>query len=52
MVPPHGFNHGPIDYKSIALPTELQGHRRLSNVNIKNSLIFFLIFINLLIILE
>ena len=29
MVPPHGLNRGPIDYKSIALPTELQGHRRI-----------------------
>ena len=26
MVPPHGSNRGPIDYKSIALPAELQGH--------------------------
>ena len=27
MVPPHGFrNRGPIDYKSIALPAELQGY--------------------------
>ena len=26
MVPPHGFEPRTIDYKSIALPTELQGH--------------------------
>ena len=40
-LPPPDLNRGPIDYKSIALPAELQGHRRLSNANIKNSLIFF-----------
>ena len=36
MVPPHGFERGPIDYKSIALPTELQGHLKVGFNTINN----------------
>ena len=36
MVPPHGLGTGPIDYKSIALPVELQGHQKSFTSKIKN----------------
>ena len=42
MVPRTDSNRGPIDYKSIALPAELQGHWTIFYNIIKKNSIFYL----------